>query len=175
MKQISITIVLALIFICGINQLAKNSEGVQSAKAITSTGFSIPVDNKTDKQIDKFYYYFPSDEVPIILDAAERNGLTPNQRIILFAIRKAENGGENLAFGVMDKRANTFDLQAGWCAATIKKNYQRWEDAGKPDDYITFLGNRYCPVNKEGLSLKENELNKYWIGNVKSWINKLIE
>ena len=174
-KQVSITIVVALIFICGINQLAKNSEGIISVKPVkgmTATGFSAPIYSNGGRQTDKFYDYFPADEVNIILDAAERNGLTPNQRIILFAIRKAENGGPGKQFGIMNAKANTFDLQAGWCAATIKKNYQRWEDDGKQIDFVTFLGNRYCPV---GVANDPQGLNSNWVRNVKSWIGKLVD
>jgi len=124
--------------------------------------------------------HFDEDEANIIFEATLRNNLNVEQMIILFAIRKAENGGKNHEFGIehprceieMDKRPDeTMDIQAGWCAATIKKNYKRWKDAGCPDDFITFLGGRYCPILSE--IDDPRGLSKNWITNVKKWVKKL--
>lgn len=108
------------------------------------------------------------DELPIIKVAADRNGCHGELFTILLAIRKAENGRPGREFGVLHPRAiNTnLDTQAGWAAATVVKNYKRWQDAGSPGDYITFLGNRYCPPDA-------HPLNKHWQGNVRKWVDKL--
>ncbi len=119
-----------------------------------------------------FSFYFPSDEIKTILNAANRNKLTPEQTVILFAIRKAENGAPGKEFGIMHPKAwgTNLDTQAGWAAATVKKNYDRWIKDGKQIDFISFLGNRYCPVNAEN---DPNGLNKNWIKNVSFWVQKI--
>ena len=42
-------------------------------------------------------------------------------------IGKTDNGKSGLEFGIMNSRANDFNSQAGWCAATIIKNRERWD------------------------------------------------
>jgi hypothetical protein len=111
---------------------------------------------------------FYPEEFDTIMEAAEANDCTrPELICVLFAIRTAENGRKGIEFGVLHPRAvdqpNSLRVQAGWCAATISKNYKRWTDSGENTDFITFLGNRYCPV---GADNDPNGLNKHWIPNV---------
>ena len=91
----------------------------------------------------------PVKEYRVIAEAARRNNCYGEDFIILLAIRRAENGGKGKEFGVKHKKAwNTdLDTQAGWCAATIVKTRMRWRAAGRPLDFITYLGNRYCPAS----------------------------
>lgn len=112
---------------------------------------------------------FYDGEFETIMEAAEANDCTePELLSILFAIRTAENGRKGIEFGVLHPRAvdqpNSLRVQAGWCAATVSKNHKRWIDSGKTTDFITFLGNRYCPV---GADNDPNGLNKHWIPNVR--------
>jgi len=103
-------------------------------------------------------------ELDVIVKAAIRNKCTGKENFrILLAIRLAENGGPGLEFGVMHPRArNTnLDTQAGWAAATIVKTRQRWLRAGRPFDFITFLGLRYCPPKADPTGFKN------WVRNVK--------
>ena len=137
-----------------------------------NTEYSKELQEDIKKRKQKLLAYFSAEDIKIIDNAAERNNLGEQHYTLLYAIRKAENGGENLEFGIMNPQANTFDKQAGWCAATIQKNYDRWIKAGKPDDFITFLGNRYCPTTGN-LSKAEIALNKHWIPNVKHWVKIL--
>jgi hypothetical protein len=109
-------------------------------------------------------------ELPVIRVAAARNQCAGDLFYILLAIRMAENGRSGLEFGVMHPKANDLDSQAGWAAATVVKNYQRWIKAGKPKGYIQFLGDRYCPV---GADNDPNGLNRHWVGNVTYWYKKL--
>ena len=113
---------------------------------------------------------FPEKEIKIINEAALRNNLKGFLYPILYAIRKAENGKNHIAFGIMNPEANTFDKQAGWCAATIQKNYDRWITAGSKGRYIEYLARRFCPV---GAANDPDGLNKNWIGNVNSWVKKI--
>jgi len=108
------------------------------------------------------------EEFDTIMEASKANDCTrPELICILFAIRTAENGREGIEFGVLHPRAidqpNSLRVQAGWCAATVSKNHKRWIDSGEKVDFITFLGNRYCPVGAEN---DPNGLNKHWISNV---------
>lgn len=100
-----------------------------------------------------------------------RPGLRPTLAPIVAAIRKAENGAAGREYGIlgeavrrdMKRRGDTYRVQAGWCAATVQKNYDRWVKAGSKGDFIVFLGNRYCPV---GAKNDPNGLNRNWIKNV---------
>lgn len=100
-----------------------------------------------------------------------RPELRPTLAPIVAAIRKAENGGPGREFGIlgaavrrdMKRRGDTYRVQAGWCAATVQKNYDRWVKAGSKGDFIVFLGKRYCPV---GAKNDPNGLNRHWIKNV---------
>ena len=87
---------------------------------------------------------------------------------IVAAIRYAENGGNGREYGILHPRVKpTYRSQAGWCAATVQKNWDRWHKAGSPGDFIDFLGNRYCPV---GADNDPNGLNQHWIKNVRHFV-----
>lgn len=95
-----------------------------------------------------------------------RNTLTP----IVAAIRYAENGGAGREYGILHPRVKpTYRSQAGWCAATVQKNYDRWTKAGSKGPFINFLGRRYCPI---GADNDPNGLNKHWIPNVSKFANQ---
>lgn len=115
-------------------------------------------------------------ELDTIIKAAKRNGIEPNTEdfAILLAIRKAENGRAGREFGILHPRAvdTNLDTQAGWCAATIIKNRERWKQAGKKEPFIQFLGKRYCPVGAEN---DPSGLNKHWIKNVTSLAKRFAE
>jgi hypothetical protein len=106
-------------------------------------------------------------EYEIIMDAASRNSCAGDDLLILFAIRKAENGGPGFEFGVECQRGTDLDIQAGWAAATIMKNRKRWEESDGYNElfgvkgFIYFLGQRYCPLNTE-----------VWVHNVSFWFDK---
>lgn len=128
-------------------------------------GYSINSGMVADSATDG---HFTEPTMDVIRAAAERNGIEYGSEdwYILLAIWKAENGSEGREFGVMNPKAHDLDTQAGWCAASIVKSRQRWIDAGKPEDFITFMGQRYCPPD-------DHPLNKNWVSNVKYWKNKL--
>ena len=85
---------------------------------------------------------------------------------IVAAIRYAENG-TTYEYGIIHKRCpKGYRHQAGWCAATVQKNYDRWVKAGMRGEFIVYLGGIYCPLSdprdKEGL-------NRHWIPNVRKF------
>jgi hypothetical protein len=118
-------------------------------------------------------YYGLEKELPIIRKAAERNNCNGKLFNILLAIRKAENGGAGFEFGVIAVKGTNLDKQAGWCAATIVKNFQRWKNSGKFEggvkSFISFLGDRYCPIGAEN---DPTGLNVNWKRNVLNWYEK---
>ena len=148
-----------------------------------------PTTTKTETPKEKTYHEKFHDnlrlthpkEYDTIMDGAKGNGIPDNDYenlSILFSIRQAEHGREGLEFGIKNPRGmkqpgdtpeQTLRRQAGWSAATIMKNRARHAadtKAGKTkDDFITYLGNRYCPIDAPD---DPNNLNKNWIKNVNS-------
>ena len=101
------------------------------------------------------------DAVRVNIRPEMRERLAP----IVAAIRYAENGARGKEYGILHPRVDpTYRSQAGWCAATVQKNWDRWVKAGKRGDFITFLGGRYCPLDDPR---DKGGLNKHWIPNVK--------
>lgn len=128
---------------------------------------------------------FP-DEYPIIIKAFERNNIKPTdyENVALgFAIRKGEGGGPTRQFGILhanavgkpDEDVNVvLDRQAGWAAATIMKNRQRYKESGQTGDFISYLGNVYAPT-KGNVANDPTKLNKNWIGNVGKFYKQYME
>jgi hypothetical protein len=119
------------------------------------------------------------EEYPIIMAAAERNGIKPTDHdhiATLFGIRKAENGKSGKEFGVLAPKAlgkkgegkeTTLDRQAGWAAATVMSKYRSHiSSGGKPEDFIPYLASKYAPA---GASNDPTGLNKNWTKNVSGW------
>lgn len=87
------------------------------------------------------------------------------------AIYRAENS-KRYPYGIVsiplkgDTQAAREAYARRICLNTIRNNIARWERAGKTNDFITFLGNRYAPV---GVANDPNRLNSNWIKNVKQF------
>ena len=124
-------------------------------------------------------------EYPVIVKAAKRNDIEEwdyENLAILFAIRKAENGAKGREFGVISNpRALgkdhetwevTLDRQAGWAAATIMKNRERWAKDSEKQMFISFLAKRYAPVGAEN---DPHGYNRHWFGNVLVFTNKFMK
>ena len=93
---------------------------------------------------------------------------------LVVAIRYAENGGTGREYGVLHPSVEpTYRSQAGWCAATVQKNWDRYTqqegDTENFDQYIAFLANRYCPTDDPRDTM---ELNKNWNTNVQKFYKK---
>ena len=94
---------------------------------------------------------------------------------VVAAIRYAENGGAGKEYGILSKRVGpTYRSQAGWCAATVQKNWDRYLTAGGDSSdinaYIKYLGARYCPV---GADNDPGGLNVHWVTNVTKFHNNI--
>lgn len=109
-------------------------------------------------------------ELPVIRRAAERNGVSYGSPdfYLLLAIRLSEQGGPGFEFGVKAVKGTCLDVQAGWAAATIKKQHIRSGIKDVTPEFIKSLGKRYCPP-------KAHSLNKNWEFNVNYWFKKLQE
>ena len=85
---------------------------------------------------------------------------------IVSAIRYAENGRPGLEYGCLSKYAKDrgYRRQAGECAYTVQRQWDRWVKAGRKGEFVVSLGNRYCPV---GADNDPKGLNKHWIKNVR--------
>jgi len=107
---------------------------------------------------------------------------------VIAAIRYAENG-KTYQYGIIHKSCpKTYKGQAGWCAATVQKNWDRWLKGGKcnnskctvkhkPGDsrdinsYISYLGHVYAPADVKN---DPDKLNKHWVKNVLSHYNRIL-
>lgn len=107
------------------------------------------------------------DAVKVNIRPELRKKLAP----IVAAIRYAENGGKGKEYGILHPRVKpTYRSQAGWCAATVQKTWDRWHKAGCPGpDFIAYLGKRYCPI---GADNDPKGLNKHWTKNVRHFYAK---
>lgn len=91
---------------------------------------------------------------------------------IVRAIGQIENS-TRYPFGVKsvgikgDTQKEREDYAKKICFNTVKFTYVRWQRAGKTNDFLQFLGNRYCPVKGDATGL-----NKNWVKNLKSKLNQ---
>ena len=112
-------------------------------------------------------------EATIIRLAAARNGVTSEYDLrLLYAIRLAENGRKGRELGILHPRclalcaepgADTLDIQAGWCAATVRNQHRRHEAHDCGLDFIACLARRYAPINCDN----DNGTNQFWLKNVR--------
>jgi len=79
-------------------------------------------------------------------------GLTREQKALVVAIRRAENGRPPYYFGVADKRCNTYEKQVRWTANTIRLRY---------DGNLVAFAHRWCPDNW-----------RVWLKNVRFFMRK---
>lgn len=107
----------------------------------------------------------PVNEAKMLERVSLRYGLSKEQTILLAAIRKTENGGPGLEFGVGQDQpghparrykyspVRSFMTQARWAAGTVQKRYH---------GNLAPFAARYCPKNA-----------KVWEKNVSYWIKEM--
>jgi hypothetical protein len=109
---------------------------------------------------------------------AVRVNIRPEMRAelapIVAAIRHAENGRAGREYGILHPKAlgKSYRTQAGWCAATVQKHYDRWTKAGGRGDFLESLARRYCPV---GAGNDPTGLNRHWLKNVRHWRDRIVK
>lgn len=118
------------------------------------------------------------EEYPVIIKAAQRNGIEPHHHerlAMLFAIRRAENGGHGKQFGVLAKNAGakkgetflqSLDRQAGHASVGVlngEKRHQEHIASGGTMGFVEHFGKRWAP---QGVANDPTNLNKHWVKNV---------
>ena len=65
---------------------------------------------------------------------------------VVSAIYRVEGGAKTkYPYGIKSvKVAGTAEAKRV-CRTTVRNNWERWEKAGRPGDFLDFLGDRYCP------------------------------
>ena len=108
-----------------------------------------------------------TDAIRVNIRPEMRDELAP----IVAAIRHAENGRAGREYGVLHPKAlgKSYRTQAGWAAATVQKQFDRWVKAGKKGTFLESLARRYCPV---GVKNDPTGLNKHWLKNVTYFTKK---
>lgn len=87
---------------------------------------------------------------------------------IVAAIYRAEGGAKTrYPYGIKSIVTTNEAHAKRICENTVANNYIRWQKAGKTNEFINFLGNRYCPI---GAKDDPTGLNRNWIKNVKAQI-----
>ena len=86
---------------------------------------------------------------------------------VVDAIYKAEGGPKaKVPYGILSVKVSSKAEARKVCYNTVKNNWGRWEKAGRPGCYLSFLANRYCPVGAEN----DNGTNKFWQKNVEAFL-----
>ena len=86
---------------------------------------------------------------------------------VVDAIYLAEGGkSAKKPFGILSVPCDGYTDCRKIAYNTVRNNWKRWENAGNPGDYLSFLASRYCPVGAEN----DNGTNKYWLKNVRGLI-----
>ncbi len=73
-------------------------------------------------------------------------------------------GGEKARkpYGVLSIPVRDKDHARQITINSIRNNWKRWHNAGKPGDFISFMANRWCPPSADPVG------NKNWIKNAKA-------
>lgn len=86
------------------------------------------------------------------------------------AIWHAEGGNKaKVSHGVLSVPTRSPEHAQEVCLRTIRNNWTRWEAAGRPGDFLDFLGARYAPLGAKN-DLKG--LNRNWIRNVRYFLSE---
>ena len=97
---------------------------------------------------------------------AQNKGIVGYVDRVVSAIYRAEGAERaSVPYGMVNDRY-CMD-EPGMCRylarVTVQNTLKRWELAGKPKEFIAFLGDRYCPVGADN----DNGSNRHWISNVR--------
>jgi hypothetical protein len=91
---------------------------------------------------------------------------------IVNAIFKAEGGYKaKYLYGIRSVNYRDEAEARKICFNTVRNNRVRFTKQSKYQDFIEFLGSRYCPT--ENVSTEaEKKVNKYWLKNVRFFLQK---
>ena len=85
---------------------------------------------------------------------------------VVEAIFKSEGGSKaQYLYGIRSIPYKTASEARQICLNSVRNSYKRWINAGKPKDFISYMGDRYCPPTA-------HSLNKNWVKNVNYYLRK---
>lgn len=98
--------------------------------------------------------------------SAEGNMITDERQIniekLVDAIYIAEGGSRaKKPFGILSVPCEGYADCRSVCRNTVRNNIGRWKRSGMGEDFIAFLGGRFCPRSL-------HPLNRNWVGNVRA-------
>jgi hypothetical protein len=86
---------------------------------------------------------------------------------VVDAIYLAEGGAKaKKPFGILSVPCSGYASCRRICLNTVRNNYKRWQNAGKPGEFLAFLASRYAPI-------EVHPLNKNWLPNVRHFLEVL--
>ena len=86
------------------------------------------------------------------------------------AIYRAEGGSKaRVPYGVLSVKVSGKEEARRVCERSIVNNYARWQKAGKPGDFIGFMGDRWCPASADPRG------NVNWKNNVRKIYGKEVK
>ena len=100
--------------------------------------------------------------VLLMIPACARDEELPSDEAIVNAIGKAENS-KKFPYGIKSVKCDGEKECRKICLNSVRNAKKRWIKAGKPEDFITFMGRRYSPPN----------INPNWIRLVKYFLKEV--
>ena len=94
---------------------------------------------------------------------------------IVNAIFLAEGGYHaRYPYGIRSISCSTMEACRQICKNTVRNNRKRFAKISNTyiGNFITYLGNRYCPTKGRTLTQNEVSLNQYWIKNVTYFLER---
>jgi hypothetical protein len=83
--------------------------------------------------------------------------------LIVNKIYLVEGGDKaKVPYGILSIKVRDKEHARRICENTVRNNWRRWNEAGKPGRYFDYLGNRYCPVSHDRVG------NRNWIRNIRA-------
>jgi hypothetical protein len=90
----------------------------------------------------------------------------PNPEKLADAIYRAEGGSKARSpYGVLSVKVKNSADARRVTINSIEKNWKRWEKSGRPDTFIDFMADRWCPISTDAKG------NKNWKKNVSAIYN----
>ena len=86
------------------------------------------------------------------------------------AIYKSEGGAKaKYLYGIRSIKYKNPEEARKICFNSVRNNYARWIKSGQTNEFIVFMGKRFCPI---GANNDPKNLNSNWVKNVKYYYAK---
>ena len=125
---------------------------------------------KFNKAINTVFLLIIKCSIVLFMCSSLVQAQTRDFNAIVDAIYLAEGGAKaTYLYGIRSIKYQDANEARQICFNSVKNNYIRWTQAGKPEDFIVFMSRRYCPV---GAANDPKNLNRNWARNVKHFLTK---